>query len=189
MLLKTLPLLLFAVATRVTAQGDLLGLLDSQPNLSILRDAIELTGLNSTLSEASNITIVAPTNAAFEKLLALNIPESWALGNGTKVSITALLQNHVFRGFYPAEAIEEVPTFAQTLLTSELSIQRQLFTGISGGQYNGLVRNSDKVQVLSGELSVATVVQAVGLTPLTNTELRLQLARRTSHSEMASSST
>lgn len=167
MLLENFPLLFLAAVSGVTAQGDLLGLLDTQPNLSTLRDAIELTGLNSTLSEASNITIVAPTNGAFEKLLALNIPESWALGNGTNVSITALLQNHVFRGFYPADAIQEVPTFAQTLLTSELSIQRQLFTGITGGQYNGLVRNGDKVQVLSGELSVATVVQAVCSTLLT----------------------
>jgi hypothetical protein len=154
-----LPLL--AAASSVVAQGDLLGLLDTQPNLSTLRNAVKLVDLNATLSEASNITIVAPTNTAFEELLKLNVPESWALGNQSIIPITALLQNHVFGGYYPSSAIGEVPTFAQTLLTSELEIQRQLFTGITGGQYNGLVRNNGNVEVLSGEITVSTVLQAV----------------------------
>jgi uncharacterized surface protein with fasciclin (FAS1) repeats len=56
-----------------------------------------------------------------------------------------------------------VPTFAQTLVTPDIVSSDQPFTGITGGQYNGLVKNGESVQVLSGELSVSNVTQAVSI--------------------------
>jgi len=42
--------------------------LQSQPDLSTLLDLVVLANLTDTLSAASNITIVAPTNDAFADL-------------------------------------------------------------------------------------------------------------------------
>lgn len=151
--------LALAVAGAV-AQGDLAGLLATRPELSTLLDLINLTGLNSTLSTSSNITIVAPTNDAFASVDPM-IPEGMALANRNSTSLAALLVNHVFNGSYPVEDVVEVPTFAQTLLTPAYQNDIQPFTDITGGNYNGLIRNGDGVQVLSGEFTVSNVIEAV----------------------------
>jgi len=56
------------LAALCTAQGDLASVLQSQPDLSTLLDLVVLANLTDTLSAASNITIVAPTNDAFADL-------------------------------------------------------------------------------------------------------------------------
>jgi uncharacterized surface protein with fasciclin (FAS1) repeats len=144
----------------VLGQGDLLSLLRSNPELSTLTSLVELTGLNDTLSTLTNITILAPTNDAFASVNP-DDPEGMAVTNRNRTSIEALLANHVFNGSYLTGAITEVPTFAQTLVTPEYQNDMQPFTDITGGQYNGLVKNGDDVQILSGEFTVSTVVQAV----------------------------
>jgi uncharacterized surface protein with fasciclin (FAS1) repeats len=148
------------LASRVAGQGDLLSLLRSQPELSTLASLIELTGLNETLSTLTNITILAPTNDAFAAVNP-DDPEGMAVTNRNASSVEALLANHVFNGSYPADSITEVVTFAQTLVTPEYQNNMQPFTDITGGQYNGLVKNGEDVQILSGEFTVSTVTQAV----------------------------
>ena len=60
---------LLAVASVALAQQDLVSLIQSQDDLSTLLEAVNLVpGLADTLNSAENITILAPTNAAFEKL-------------------------------------------------------------------------------------------------------------------------
>lgn len=159
--MRAATLSVIALATAgVSAQGDLAGLLATRPELSTLLELVNLAGLNSSLSTGSNITIVAPTNDAFAKVDP-NIPEGQALVNRNSTSVTALLVNHVFNGSYPAEAITEVPTFAQTLLTPAYQNDVQPFTDVTGGNYNGLVRNGERIQFLSGEFTVSNVLQAV----------------------------
>ncbi|USW46723.1 Putative FAS1 domain-containing protein [Septoria linicola] len=142
------------------AQGDLSALLSTRPDLSTLSDLISLTGINRTLSESSNITILTPTNAAFKELLQMNIPEAGGVRDRDIDTVTALLRNHVFRGFYPSNRIGEVPTFAQTFVTPDEQNDIQPFTAITGGQYNGLVKDGSGVKIISGELSISNVTTA-----------------------------
>ncbi|KAJ0160342.1 Fasciclin-like arabinogalactan protein [Colletotrichum tanaceti] len=149
------------MAGSCVAQGDLAALLASQDDLSTLLELVGLVdGLADTLSSASNITIVAPTNEAFANV-PRDIPEGQAieLRNDT-IAIGALLANHVFRGVYPSSVITDVPTFAQTLLDDSYISARQPFSNFTGGAYNGLVRNGQDVCVLSGEQTISTVTQA-----------------------------
>lgn len=144
------------------AQGDLAALLASQDDLSTLLELVSLVdGLANTLSSASNITIMAPTNQAFAEV-PRDIPEGEAieLRNDT-IAIAALLANHVFKGVYPSNVVTNIPTFAQTLLNDSYITPRQPFSNFTGGAYNGLVRNGDDVCILSGEQTISTVTQAV----------------------------
>lgn len=146
------------------AQGDLAALLASQDDLSTLLELVGLVdGLADTLSSATNITILAPTNEAFANV-PRDIPEGQAieLRNDT-VAIGALLANHVFRGAYPSSVITDVPTFAQTLLDDSYITAQQPFSNFTGGAYNGLVRNGQDVCILSGEQTISTVTEAVSI--------------------------
>ncbi|KAK8051646.1 hypothetical protein PG993_003031 [Apiospora rasikravindrae] len=142
------------------AQGDLPALLASQPDLSTLLEVVGLVdGLAETLAAVSNITIVAPTNQAFAQV-PRDTPEGQAveLRNDT-IAIGALLANHVFKGAYPAEAVTDIPTFAQTLLDDSYMNAVQPFSNFTGGAYNGLVKNGKDVCILSGEQTISTVTQ------------------------------
>lgn len=144
------------------AQGDLPALLASQPDLSTLLELVGLVdGLAATLSAASNITIVGPTNDAFAAV-PRDTPEGQAieLRNDT-IAVGALLANHVFRGAYAAKDITDLPIFAQTLLDDSYITAVQPFSNFTGGAYNGLVRNGEDVCILSGEQTISTVTQAV----------------------------
>ncbi|KAF7192175.1 Fasciclin-like arabinogalactan protein [Pseudocercospora fuligena] len=153
-------LLWLAFSSFANAQGDLAALLQTQPELSTLLDLATLAGVNETLSTSSNITIFAPTNEAFEALLQLEVPESEAVRNRNVTTVRALLDNHVFRGYHPSSSIGDVPTFVQSFVTPDQRNDVQPFTSIQGGQYNGLVKNGNDVNVISGELAVANVTMA-----------------------------
>ncbi|KAJ4301398.1 hypothetical protein N0V90_003490 [Kalmusia sp. IMI 367209] len=143
------------------AQGDIAALLASQEDLSTLLELVSLVdGLADTLSSASNITIIAPTNKAFAEV-PRDVPEGEAieLRNDT-IAIGALLANHVFKGVYPSNVITDIPTFAQTLLDDSYITARQPFSNFTGGAYNGLVKNGDDVCILSGEQTISTVTEA-----------------------------
>ncbi|KAK7956533.1 uncharacterized protein PG986_005755 [Apiospora aurea] len=142
------------------AQGDLAGLLASQPDLSTLLELVGLVdGLAETLAAASNITIVAPTNQAFAQV-PRDTPEGQAVElRNDSIAIGALLANHVFKGAYPAEAVTEIPLFAQTLLDDSYVSAVQPFSNFTGGAYNGLVKNGKDVCVLSGEQTISTITQ------------------------------
>ncbi|KAG9736542.1 FAS1 domain-containing protein, partial [Aureobasidium melanogenum] len=152
---------LASMAGSCLAQGDLVGLLSSQSDLSTLLELVGLVdGLAETLSAASNMTIFAPTNEAFAKV-PRDEPEGAAIEyRNETIAVAALLANHVFKGVYPSDVITNVPTFAQTLLNSSYVTATQPFSNITGGAYNGLVKNGDDVCVLSGEETIATVTQA-----------------------------
>lgn len=144
------------------AQGDIVALLQSQPDLSTLLELVSLVdGLADTLASSSNITIVAPTNQAFANV-PRDIPEGEAIEyRNDTIAIGALLANHVFKGVYPSNVISDVPTFAQTLLDISYTNERQPFSNFTGGAYNGLVKNGKDVCIISGEQTVSTVTEAV----------------------------
>ncbi|KAF9880349.1 hypothetical protein CkaCkLH20_02303 [Colletotrichum karsti] len=148
------------MASSCLAQGDIVGLLSSQPDLSTLLELVSLVdGLAETLASSSNITIIAPTNDAFAKV-PRNIPEGEAIEfKNDTIAIGALLANHVFKGVYPSNVITNTPTYAQTLVDDSYIIDRQPFSNFTGGGYNGLVKNGNDVCILSGELTISTVIQ------------------------------
>lgn len=155
---------LVLIAGSCAAQGDLAALLASQDDLSTLLELVSLVdGLAETLSSASNITIVAPTNQAFANA-PRDIPEGAAIEfRNDTVAIGALLSNHVFKGVYPSHVVTNVPTFAQTLLDDSFITAQQPFSNFTGGAYNGIVKNGNDVCILSGEQTVSTVTQAVSV--------------------------
>jgi uncharacterized surface protein with fasciclin (FAS1) repeats len=146
------------------AQGDIAALLASQPDLSTLLELVSLVdGLAETLAGSSNITILAPTNAAFAAV-PRDTPEGAAIEyRNETVAVAALLSNHVIRGAYPASSISDIPLFVQTLVDGSFITPTQPFSNFTGGQYNGLVKNGKDVCVLSGEQTISTVTQAVSI--------------------------
>ena len=73
---------------------DLVALAQSNPNLSILVEAVVAAGLVDTLKAAGPFTVFAPTNAAFAELLAeLGITKEALLAN--KALLTTVLTYHV----------------------------------------------------------------------------------------------
>ncbi|KAH7390790.1 FAS1 domain-containing protein [Phaeosphaeria sp. MPI-PUGE-AT-0046c] len=143
------------------AQGDIVALLKSQPDLSTLLELVGLVdGLADKLASSSNITILAPTNDAFAAV-PREVPEGEAIEyKNDTIAIGALLSNHVFKGVYPSNVITNTPTFAQTLLDISFINYRQPFSNFTGGQYNELIKNGDDVCIISGEQTISTVTQA-----------------------------
>ncbi|KXJ87477.1 FAS1 domain-containing protein [Microdochium bolleyi] len=149
------------MAGSAVAQGDIVSLLKSQPDLSTLLELAALVdGLPELLSSSSNITIFAPTNEAFAKV-PRDVPEGEAIEyKNNTIAIGALLANHVFKGTYPAAAASDTPIFVQSLLDNTYIDFRQPFSNFTGGQYNGVVKSGADVCVLSGEFGISKVIQA-----------------------------
>ena len=154
-----------AIARFATAQGDLGGLLAAQPDLSILLDAVSaVPGLNQTLSTSSEpITIFAPINSAFDILLQQDVPEAAAVAERNSTTIEALLVRHVFKGYFTSDLISNTPVWIESMLTPEYRNDVQPFGNITGGANAGVVLNGGDVEVISGELTISTVTEAVSL--------------------------
>jgi uncharacterized surface protein with fasciclin (FAS1) repeats len=153
---------LFTLLASASAQG-LLGILQADPDLSTLVEVIGIVpGLASSLNSSSNITILAPTNEAFETLLnaprnAENLAIDERIANATNI----LLDYHVIRGQYPSSAFEETPTFVSTLFTDQLTYFGNARTNVTGGQHLGLYAADGAARVLCGDLQYVEVVEAV----------------------------
>merc|ERR1711988_1992264 len=152
--IKMRLLTLASLVAAAAAQSDLVSVLESQDDLSTLYSVLQnFPDLVETLSSASNITIFAPTNEAFE-----SVPEDNAIGqaiaNNDETAIAALLTNHVYQGQYPAEAVSETPVWIQSLLDDSYEMDGMPFSNFTGGQYTGVVVDGDNVVVISGDLTV-----------------------------------
>lgn len=91
------------------------------------------------LTAAENITILAPSNAAFEKFLAANP------GAADQADVVAaLLQYHVLGALVPSTGFSETPAYVATLLTDPM------YTNVTGGQVVEGVAKDGGVSVFSG---------------------------------------
>lgn len=152
------------LATFSAAQSPtLLSLLQSQPDLSNLTDALLLVpALASILAELTNITILAPTNAAFDRLFAMGLTaESQAIETQDPDGISTLLAYHVLNDTYNSSSFTEVPAFYNTIFNQSYSIFGTVRTNVTQGQNVGLVLNGENATILSGELMYSNVVEAV----------------------------
>jgi uncharacterized surface protein with fasciclin (FAS1) repeats len=155
-MLSKLSLLAFASAVLAQTEGaqSLTQALNSSAQLSSLAGVLGLPSLAqfvASLGSAKDVTILAPSNEAFQ-----------AVGNETLSALTAneglltaLLQYHVLNGTFLSSAITNQSTFVPTLLTN------QLFTNVTGGQVVNAKTTGDNVTFFSGLLANSSVSQAV----------------------------
>jgi uncharacterized surface protein with fasciclin (FAS1) repeats len=117
MFFKQLSIL--ALAGQALAQNtpSLQQALESSNNLSQLRTVLGLNPqLVESLSNAQNITILAPSNAAFGKIDNATLS---ALTANTDM-LTALLQYHVLNGTVYGSQVSNTSAFVPTLLTNSM---------------------------------------------------------------------
>jgi uncharacterized surface protein with fasciclin (FAS1) repeats len=148
LVLAALPAVAFSQGT-----PDLATALGSNANLSTLAGLIKSQPqlLQSLLSSAQNITVLAPNNDALDAVLN-STGSSLASDPG---AISALLSYHVLNGTYYASQITNHSSFVATLLTNSS------YANVTGGQVVEAILGNGNVSVISGLLQNSTVVQAV----------------------------
>lgn len=147
-------LALTALVASVAAQAtqNLTAALTSDPDLSNLTAIVStFPQLVTALGSATNITILAPSNAAFAKFLN-NSGANATLGNTDLVQ--AILSYHILNGTINSTQITSNATFVPTHLNSPL------LANVTGGQRVEALNNSGTVQIISGLLATSNVTKA-----------------------------
>jgi uncharacterized surface protein with fasciclin (FAS1) repeats len=146
---------LAAFASLAAAQSvNLTAAITSDPNLSNLTQYLGFyPEIIQTLSGLTNITLLAPSNEAFTKLLSG--PGAAQVNASDKSLVTALFTYHVLNGTYFSTNITSEPAFIRTALVDPK------FTNLTSGQVVEAVTSDKKVDFYSGLLQKATVTQAV----------------------------
>jgi uncharacterized surface protein with fasciclin (FAS1) repeats len=148
------PLLVLAAGAAAVSAQALTEVLTGAPELSSLTSIVtRFPDLVAALGGANNITILAPSNDAFSKLLAS--PAGARLAANDSALIQAVLSYHVLQGNFPASSISDKPAFVPTLLNNTA------YTNVTGGQRVEVVKKDDKVIVYSGGRANSTVTKAV----------------------------
>ena len=146
---------LAAMAAAVSAQTmNLTGALTSNPDLSNLTNFVGLfPQLATALGSAKNVTILAPSNAAFTKFM--NSSAGSAIAANDTAAIQALLTYHVLNGTYPASAVTSNASFIPTMLNNVK------YSNVTGGQRVEAIKVGQNVTFFSGLLQNSTVTKAV----------------------------
>lgn len=120
----------------------------SQPGLLQNQQA-----LTTSLTNARNITILAPSNDAFTKFLST--PTGQAASNDPGM-LTALLQYHVLVGAHPSSGLN-TSLYAHSMLTNTT------YTNVTNGQVVQLSKMGNKVMAMSGlkEMSMSTTMDVM----------------------------
>jgi uncharacterized surface protein with fasciclin (FAS1) repeats len=151
MLFKTL---LFTVPALVSAQNtNLQSVLSSNTNLSTFAGLLQSQPqILSSLGSATNVTILAPSNAALAAVLNSTTGGGVTSNGGY---IAALLQYHFLNGVIYNSQGTSNSTFASTSLTNAT------YTNVTGGQRVQAVSSNGNLSFISGLLQNSTVSQAV----------------------------
>ena len=103
---------LFAIASHVQSQA-LLYVAQQHVELSTFNQYVNSSStLTSLLSSANNVTLLAPSNAAFQTWLSNQSPTF------SDDQIEALLSYHVLHGVFPTVSLSTKPQFASSFLTN-----------------------------------------------------------------------
>ncbi|KAL9086086.1 MAG: hypothetical protein Q9165_007298 [Trypethelium subeluteriae] len=138
-------------ASSVGAQS-LTSVLQGNSDLSTLTSTLQkFPSLLQALGSASNITVLAPTNEAFNALFST--PTGAAAQNDVGL-LQAVLQYHVINGTYPASSIPSTGAFVPTLLTNSS------YTNVTGGQRVEGISQNGGVTFFSGGKATSNVTQA-----------------------------
>ncbi|KAL9109308.1 MAG: hypothetical protein Q9227_006063 [Pyrenula ochraceoflavens] len=141
---------LTALSACVCAQQPIGQLLNSTASLSNLTSLVSTYApqLLTTLSSASNITILAPSNAAFKALG--NLPMMADMGS----FVESLVSYHVVNGSYTASELMGMPKFLPTMLSNPA------YANVTGGQRVESMAMDGSVGFYSGEFTMSMVSQA-----------------------------
>jgi uncharacterized surface protein with fasciclin (FAS1) repeats len=132
----------------------------SQALLYVVQQHVELSTFNhyvnssstltSLLSSANNVTVLAPSNAAFQTWLSNQSPR---LSND---QIEALLSYHILHGVFPTVSLSTKPQFTSSFLTNTS------YANVTSGQRVELLStvNGDP-QIVSGNKSISGVLTKV----------------------------
>jgi transforming growth factor-beta-induced protein len=151
-----LTLSLALASTALAADMTLMEVLAAEnATLSTLNSLLAAQpALVSTISGiTSGITILAPSNAAFNNFLSIPGNKDAAADPGT---VAAILEYHVLNGTFPSSFFTTMNQFIPSLLTNES------FTNVTGGQVVNGVLQDGKVVLRSG-LKEASTVQTANL--------------------------
>lgn len=152
---------LAAAASLAAAQSmNLSAALGSNPNLSNLTQYLGLyPNIIQQLSNATNVTLLAPNNDAFTKALSgpVNVSDTSL--------INAVFSYHVLDGLYPASAITSKAAFIPTALVDST------YTNLTSGQRVEAIKAGKEVVFYSGLLQNSTVTQAVRYKSLRTSKL------------------
>ncbi|OMP81817.1 hypothetical protein BK809_0006126 [Diplodia seriata] len=151
-MLKHITLAALASTALAQTTQDLNATLSGIPELSNLTTYLGLVPeVLSSLSGANNITILAPSNDAFNQLMNTSLGTALTQDPGL---IQAVLTYHVLNGTYNSSQITEDSQFVPTLLTDPA------YANVTGGQRVEVEEEDDNVVFYSGLLQNATVTRA-----------------------------
>ncbi len=155
MLSKALTVAALAAAATAQQGMNLSAALTSLPQLSNLTTYLQLyPALVSQLSTAQNVTLLAPSNAAFAKLANSSVGAAFS-ANDTALIEAAFLY-HVLNGTYYASAVTKTPQFIPTYLTPVTNA-----TTLEPGAVVECLKVGSDVKIFSGLLTESTVTSAV----------------------------
>ena len=151
--------LLSLAALAATGSAQMMNLtatLMNQTDLSNLTTYVSLfPQLLQSLSMATNITILAPSNEAFAAFM--NSSAGAAIAANDTAAIEAVLSYHVLDGTYDASMITSNATFIPTMLTN------MSYANVTGGQRVEAIMAGTSVDFFSGLLQNSTVTTAVSI--------------------------
>ncbi|KAL1636763.1 hypothetical protein SLS58_009602 [Diplodia intermedia] len=152
-MLKHITLAALASTALAQTTQDLNATLSGIPELSNLTTYLGLLPeVLGSLSGANNITILAPSNDAFNQLMNTSLGTALTQDPGL---MQAVLTYHVLNGTYNSSQITEDSQFIPTLLTDPA------YANVTGGQRVEVEEEDDNVVFYSGLLQNATVTRAV----------------------------
>jgi len=113
-----------AFAQEETEPQNLTALIGSDDRLSTLGTILEsYPNVAEALGSAENVTVLAPTNEAFQTFLD---SAGLSLEDVTEDQVQAILNYHVIAGQILSENITETPAFAPTLLDNATYVSQRL---------------------------------------------------------------
>jgi uncharacterized surface protein with fasciclin (FAS1) repeats len=148
-------------------QLDIVGVLQADPQFSILVEAVAAAGLVTTLKSAGPFTVFAPTNTAFAALLGeLKVTKDQLLAD--KALLTRVLTYHVLAAKVPAASVPVGKTITTVetgvfkiestggLKITDESNRASNITATDVAASNGVIHVIDKVLLPSDKDIVAT---------------------------------
>jgi len=139
--------------------GNLISVLQTFDELSTLNFHINASqNLFNTLSAANNITLIAPSDTAFDAFFG-----SLAPADPSEDEIETLLTYHLLFGGWPSATFMKQTTFVPTFLNDSA------LANVTGGQVVGLLADATtgKPTFISGNKTITPIAQQVSSDSLT----------------------
>lgn len=149
--------------TKLSLLASMPSIIVAQNLTQLLSNTTQLSSLNtllssypevvSSLSNVTNVTILAPSNNALSNLT--NSRELESLASASRQYVVDLLSYHILQGEHYVSNISETPEFIPTYLNDSA------VTNVSGGQVVEAIKQGNDTYFFSGLFSNSSVAQAV----------------------------